>query len=92
MADAVALQHDMQIAGVADVAADWRLQVAASLGLPVYAAAGDALATMKAAGLPVRGTLDDLLLQVDIIVDCTPKKVAASNVVRYRSAGIRFVL
>lgn len=35
VADAVALQHDMQIAGVADVAADWRLQVAASLGLPV---------------------------------------------------------
>src|SRR5690606_14664629 len=37
VADAVALQQDMQLAGVADVAIDWRLKVAAALELPIFA-------------------------------------------------------
>jgi len=61
VADAVLLQDDMQLAGIADVAADWRLHVAASLDIPMFAAGDDAAAAMKAAGLPVRGTLDNLL-------------------------------
>ncbi len=92
VADAVRLQHDMHLAGVADVATDWRLQVAASLGLPLFAGDDASLAGMKAAGLPVVGALDALLQLADVVVDCTPKKVAAGNVARYRAAGIHFVL
>lgn len=92
VADAIRLQEDMQLAGIADVAADWRLQVAARLSLPIFAADEAGLAAMKVAHLPARGMLVDLLQQVDVVVDCTPKKVAAGNVARYRAAGIRFVL
>lgn len=92
VADAVALQEDMQLAGVADVAIDWRLQVAATLGLPIFAGDTASLAPMRAAGLPVVDALESLLQQADVVVDCTPKKVAAGNVPRYRSAGIRFIL
>ncbi len=92
VADAVALQMDMQLAGVADVATDWRLQVAAALGLQIFAGDAASLASMRSAGLPVVDTLENLLQQADVVVDCTPKKVAAGNVARYRSAGLRFIL
>jgi glyceraldehyde-3-phosphate dehydrogenase (NAD(P)) len=47
---------------------------------------------MREAGLQVDGTLDDLLGQADIVVDSTPKRVAAKNVERYRKRGIKFIL
>ena len=92
VADAVALQRDMRIAGVADVATDWRLRAAVQRGHPLFAATPAALAEMRDMGLPVQGDLEALLQQVDMVVDCTPKKVAAGNVERYRRGGIRFVL
>lgn len=62
VADAVRMQPDMRLVGVADVAADWRIQTATVLGIPVYAADGDAGDRMRQAGLPVAGEFDDLSL------------------------------
>ena len=87
VADAVALQTDMQLAGVADVATDWRLQVAAALGLPIFAGDAASLASMRSVGLPVVDTLENLLQQADVVVDCTPKRVAAANGVFLRRVG-----
>lgn len=53
VADAVALQEDMALAGVADVVHDYRLQVAAQRAFPIYAATAEAAQSMRAAGLPV---------------------------------------
>lgn len=92
VADAVALQHDMRIAGVVDLATDWRLRTAARHGFPLFAATAAALAEMRERGLPVQGDFEALLPQIDVVVDCTPKKIAAGNVERYRRSGIRFVL
>lgn len=92
VADAVTLQPDMVLAGVCDVAADWRPRMAAAKGYALYGAAPDHVLAMRAAGLEVAGTLEDLLARADIVVDCTPKKVAATNVEAYRRRGIRFIV
>lgn len=92
VADAVAAQDDMELAGVADISADWRLRMAARKGYPLYASAEDRTAPMRQAGLELAGTLGDLLGAVDVIVDCTPKKVAAKNVEIYRQKGTKFIL
>jgi glyceraldehyde-3-phosphate dehydrogenase (NAD(P)) len=92
VAQAVASQGDMVLAGVADVVADWRIEGAVARGLPLYAADASAIAPMRTAGLDPRGSLDDLLAQCDIVVDCTPKRVGARNAERYRAAGKRFIL
>jgi glyceraldehyde-3-phosphate dehydrogenase (NAD(P)) len=92
VADAVALQGDMRVAGVADVSTDWRLRTAVQRGYSLFAAGPESLAQMRSHGLPVQGELESLLQEVDVVVDCTPKKVAAGNVERYRRTGIRFVL
>lgn len=73
VADAVALQRDMEIAGVADIVTDWRTRVAGRRGFPLFAATGDALEEMKAGGFEPRGDLASLLKQADVAVNCTPK-------------------
>ena len=89
VADAIALQDDMSVAGVADIAADWRIRVAKERGFPVYASSGDAAVAMRAAGLSVTGSLDDLAKSVDVMVDCTPKKVAAHNRELYEASRVK---
>jgi glyceraldehyde-3-phosphate dehydrogenase (NAD(P)) len=92
VADAVASQPDMTLAGVADIAADWRPRIAMQRGMPVFAAAAEAMEAMRNAGVDVAGTLDDLLAKADVVVDCTPKKVAARNVALYRQHGLKFIV
>lgn len=92
VADAVRMQPDMRLVGVADVAADWRIQTATVLGIPVYAADGDAGDRMRQAGLPVAGEFDDLIGLADCVVDCGPKGMGATNLPCYRAAGIKAVL
>lgn len=92
VAAAVALQEDMSLAGVSDVVTDWRARMVTRNGYPLFGATADAVAAMRTAGLQVTGTLDDLLGQVDVVVDCTPKRIAAKNVDTYRRRGIKFIL
>ena len=63
VADAVRAMPDMHLVGVADVATDWRIRTAAELGIPVFAAGESARHAMVSAGIPVLGTLEDLLGQ-----------------------------
>src|SRR5215216_1530103 len=91
IADAVAAQDDMELVGVADVVSDWRIKIAAERGYPVYASTSQAAEPMRVAGVPVAGTLDDLLKQVDVVADATPKKVAAANFEKYKAAGIKSI-
>lgn len=92
VADAVAKQKDMRLVGVADVVADWRPRIAMQRGIPLFGATPEAAGAMRKAGLQVAGTLEDVLGQIDVIVDCTPKKVAAKNVEVYRRRGIKFIV
>jgi glyceraldehyde-3-phosphate dehydrogenase (NAD(P)) len=91
VADAVALQDDMELVGVADVVTDYRIRLAVERGYPVYAATSEAASAIEAAGIPVAGTLEELLQQVDVVVDCTPKKVGAQNRPRYQAAGVKSI-
>ncbi len=91
VADAVTLQNDMKLVGVSDVMFDYRIRVAAELGYPLYASLPDKMADMKAANLPIMGTLEDLLSKVDIVVDCTPKGIGAKNMDLYKKAGVKAI-
>lgn len=92
VADAVALQDDMEVAGIADVVSDWRMRNLLAKGFQLFAAAEDQSDTMRQAGLKIAGSLDDLLGRSDVVVDCTPKHIAAKNVLRYRERGLKFIL
>ena len=80
VAEAVSAQEDLELAGVSDIGTDWRPRMASHKGFRLFGAAPEHAAAMRGAGLDVNGTLDELLNQADVFVDCTPKRVAAKNV------------
>jgi len=92
VSDAVMAQKDMTLIGVADVATDWRTRVLKTREIPLFAATPQALDDLRAEGVATAGGLDDLLDDIDVIVDCTPKRVAADNVPLYRDRGLKFIL
>lgn len=91
IADAVVVQEDMELVGVADVVSDWRIKVAVEKGYPVFASTPEAVEEMRAAGIPLAGNLEDLLSQIDVMADATPKKVASTNLEKYRAAGVKSI-
>ena len=92
VADAVHLQEDMELSGVCDVVTDWRIQMAVLKKYPVFASDDTSQIKMNEAGINSSGTLHDLLASSDIIVDCTPKKIAAQNIELYKKLGKKFIL
>lgn len=92
VADAVALQDDMELAGVCDVVSDWRIKMAVEKNYPVFAFNNDFKASMLEVGIPIKGTLDELISDADIIVDCTPKNIAVGNIEKYKAANLKFIV
>lgn len=92
VAAAVASQSDMSLAGVSEIVTDWRAHIVVRNGFRLFGATGEHATAMRNAGLDLAGTLEDLLGQADVVVDCTPKRIAAKNVDVYRRRGLKFIL
>ena len=92
VAAAVAVQEDMSMAGVSDVVTDWRAHMVTRNGFLLFGATTAHAGAMRESGLDVTGTLDELLGQADVVVDCTPKRIAAKNIEVYRRRGLKFIL
>jgi glyceraldehyde-3-phosphate dehydrogenase (NAD(P)) len=92
VAAAIALQGDMSLVGVSDVVTDWRAHMVTRNGFSLFGATTEHADAMRAAGLNVTGTLDGLLDLADVVVDCTPKHIAAKNVEVSRRRAVKFIL
>ncbi|MBW2989312.1 type II glyceraldehyde-3-phosphate dehydrogenase [Candidatus Woesearchaeota archaeon] len=79
VADAVMLQDDMDLIGVTARSYNYRMISAALKKIPMYKwpEAGELN------NLAMAGTFEDMLKNVDIIVDCSPKKGGAENKEKY---------
>lgn len=91
VADAVRLQPDMTLVGVADVASDYRIKVLSRSDTPIFAATSESQDLMRNSGLRVDGLLGELLDASDIVLDCTPKGVGAKNLELYQQAGVKAI-
>jgi len=89
VAEAVSLQEDMEVAGVVKRSPSFEAYMVVEWGLPLYAASKENIKGLKEAGLPVEGTLDELLDSSDIVVDCTPKKAGYKQL--YRKKKIKAI-
>jgi glyceraldehyde-3-phosphate dehydrogenase (NAD(P)) len=81
IADGLASQQDMELVGVVDVAPTLpvRALVDSSRGYPIYCGLPDRIPVMEHAGIPITGTLDDLLEQVDMVCDATSPGIGLKN-------------
>lgn len=91
IADAVLLQDDMELVGVTARTPDFRLFPLSQNNIALYGVDGDACAKLMGNNLPCKGDLNNLLKQVDVIVDATPKGVGAKNKESYDKFGVKSV-
>jgi glyceraldehyde-3-phosphate dehydrogenase (NAD(P)) len=87
VADAVAAQPDMKVIGVSKTKPSHEAFIAKSRGYPLYIADISKKAAFEKAGLPVAGSVDDMLKAADIIVDATPGGVGEKNKPIYEKLG-----
>jgi glyceraldehyde-3-phosphate dehydrogenase (NAD(P)) len=86
VADAVALQPDMRLVGVAKTTPNFEAGTAAARGYDLYVPA-DRVDAFEATGAAVAGDLDALVAACDVVVDATPSGVGAENRDRYERLG-----
>jgi glyceraldehyde-3-phosphate dehydrogenase (NAD(P)) len=81
----------MELVGVVDVAATLpvRALVDSDRGYPIYCGLPERVPMMEDAGIPIAGTLDDLLEQVDMVCDAAPPGIGAKNKAAYVRHGVK---
>ena len=93
VADAVDAQDDMKIVGVTKTRPAFGCDLAVRKGYPIYCTYDDQekIAAFASAGYQCHGGLSDLLEVADIVIDCSPGKVGASNLEKYQSADVKWI-
>ena len=89
LADGVALQQDMELVGVADVAPTLAIQALHEKGMPykLFTAMPEKKNLLTDKGIPVSGTLEELIQEVDIMLDATSAGIGAKNKELYQKYG-----
>jgi len=89
VADAVAAQDDMEVVGVSKMSANFEAKEAVRKGYALYATTKDAVAKFDKAKVKVRGTLEELVKEADLVVDCTPEESGYKPL--YERAGVKAI-
>ncbi|MCD8140510.1 MAG: type II glyceraldehyde-3-phosphate dehydrogenase [Planctomycetaceae bacterium] len=93
LADGVALQKDMELVGVADLAPTLSIRALRERGMPypLYLVDGADATKFADLDIPVSGTFADLIGKVDVMLDSSPGGVGAKNKALYEKAGVKAV-
>jgi glyceraldehyde-3-phosphate dehydrogenase (NAD(P)) len=91
VAHAVQVQDDMDLVGVVKKRPDYAAMQAHKAGIPLYVPTEADAKLFEERGLPIRGTIEDLLAQVDLIVDATPGGTGAKYKPLYEKYGVKQV-
>ena len=93
VADGAALQGDMELVGVVDVAPTLPVRALHESGMPYKLFLVDPARKPEfdALGIPVSGTFDEVLDQVDVALDATPAGIGAKNKVLYQKHGVKAI-
>ncbi len=86
LADGVVLQKDMELIGVADIEPTLAILALKEKGMPynLYLAVPENKSKFDKYGIPISGSLEDLVKKVDIILDATSAGVGEKNKVLYQ--------
>ena len=91
VADAVRKQKDMELVGVTAAHPHYKYALANEKGIPLYALDMKSLETFNAQGYNLKGTLNDLLQRVDVVVDGAPEDNGPVNKAAYHQAGVKAI-
>ena len=93
LADGVAWQKDMELVGVADVAPTLPIRALYESGMKykLYTAVPEKKHLLTDLGIPVSGTLEDLVQEVDIMLDATSAGIGAKNKELYQKYNTKAI-
>ncbi|PKL67591.1 MAG: type II glyceraldehyde-3-phosphate dehydrogenase [Methanobacteriales archaeon HGW-Methanobacteriales-1] len=91
VADAVSAQDDMKIVGVSKTKPDFEARMAVKKGYDLYISIPEREKLFQDAGIEISGTVDEMLDESDIIVDCTPEGIGAKNLEKYKELGLKAI-
>jgi glyceraldehyde-3-phosphate dehydrogenase (NAD(P)) len=79
VADAVAQQPDMELAGVAKTRPNFEAETAVRKGYSLYAAVEERVSLFEEADIDLAGSIEELVEESDVIVDACPSGIGAEN-------------
>lgn len=93
LADGIALQEDMELVGVVDAAPTLAVRALHEKGMPykLFCAVPNKVSDLEVVGIPVSGTVDDLLKEVDVVLDATPAGIGAKNKEIYTKYNVKAI-
>lgn len=93
LADGVALQKDMELVGVADIAPTLSVRALKEKGMPydLYLVEGADPSKFNALGIPAKGSFEDLAGKVDIMLDSAPGGIGVKNKALYEKKGVKAI-
>lgn len=83
VADAVSLQKDFELVGIAKTKPDFEAKLAIEKGYSIFCSVDKNIELFKKEGLDV-GKLEKAFNEADVIIDCTPDGIAAQNKILYQ--------
>ena len=86
VADAIKLQPDMELIGIAKTSPNYEAFTAVKKGYKLYVPK-DNIGKFEKVGLQVNGTIEDMINEADIIVDATPNGIGATYKPLYQKYG-----
>ncbi len=91
VADAVAAQEDMEVAGVVKTRPSFEAKMALEKGYELYAASKENLDDFRKSNIEVSGTLENLLDKADIVIDATPGDTGEEYKKLYEKHGVKAI-
>ena len=91
VADAVAAQPDMEIVGVSKTSMNAEAYIAKERGYPLYIADMTKRPDFENAGVPIAGTVVEMIKKADVVVDATPGGVGLKNKPMYEEHKVRAI-
>ena len=90
VADAVAAQDDMKVIGVSKTRPNYEARTAVEeKGYDLYIGIPERANQFKEAGIEIAGTVEDMIQEADVVVDCTPGTIGPQNLEMYKKAGVK---
>lgn len=92
VADAVAAQDDMKVVGVSKTRPNYEARTAVEeKNYDLYIGIPERESLFKEAGIEIAGTVEDMVQEADIVVDCTPGNIGPQNLEMYKKAGVKAI-
>ncbi|MGH2638580.1 MAG: type II glyceraldehyde-3-phosphate dehydrogenase, partial [Rhabdochlamydiaceae bacterium] len=87
IADAVAVQPDMELVGVSKVKPDYKARSAVMKGYRLFALDEKSIKSFSGAGIECHGTVKEMISEADVVVDATPEGSGSQNISMYKDLG-----